>query len=74
MLAGCENEEVGAQLVGLARHVILVYESIDSQSAQDFSFAFWREIGDGTDPPDAFARALDECPQVSEFIQMRTAR
>ncbi len=74
VLAGCENEEVGSQLVGLARHVILVYESIDSQSAQDFSFAFWREIGDGTDPPDAFARALDECPQVSEFIQMRTAR
>jgi hypothetical protein len=74
VLAGCENEEVGAQLVGLAVHVIVVYETIDTQNAQDFSYAFWREIGDGAEPPDAFARALEECPQVSEFVQMRTAR
>jgi ATP/maltotriose-dependent transcriptional regulator MalT len=74
VLAGCANEEVGAQLVGLARHVVVVYEAIESQYAQDFSFAFWKEISEGAEPADAFARALDECPQVSEFVQMRTAR
>lgn len=74
VLAGCENEEVGAQLVGLARHVVIVYEAIESQYAQDFSFAFWSAINKGAEPSDAFARALDECPQVSEFVSMRTAR
>ncbi len=74
LLAGCENEEVGGQLVGLAKSVVVVYESIESEDAQNFTFAFWREIGDGQEPNDAFAAALEECPQVSEFVQMRTAR
>lgn len=74
LLAGCENEEVAAQLVGLAKHVVIVYETIESQNAQDFSFSFWREIAGKAEPPDAFARALQDCPQVSEFVQMRSAR
>ena len=76
MLAGCENEEVAAQLVGsgMAKHVIGVYERIDSTNAQDLNYAFWSRIWRGASVPDAFAGALEECPQVSEFVQMRTAR
>lgn len=76
MLAGCENEEVAAQLVGsaLAKHVIVIYEKIDTVNAQDLAFAFWSRIWCGAAVPDAFAGALEECPQVSEFVQMRTAR
>ena len=76
VLAGCENEEVAAQLIGkqLAQYVVAIYETIESQNAQDFSYAFWREIGDGSEPSDAIAAALNECPQVSEFVLMRTAR
>jgi hypothetical protein len=74
VLAGCENEEIGAQLVGLAKHVVVIYEAIESQNAQDFSYAFWRAVGENYDAADAFAQALQACPQVSEFVQMRTAR
>jgi hypothetical protein len=76
VLAGCENEEVAAQLSSnqLAKHVVAIYETIETQNAQDFTYAFWREIADGSEPPDAFAAALNECPQVSEFVLMRTAR
>jgi hypothetical protein len=71
VLAGCENEEVGRQLVGLAQYVVVIYESISSRDAQSFSFSFWRAINEELGPREAFRRALIECPQTSEYIQMR---
>jgi len=71
VLAGCENEAVGRQLVGLAQYVIVIYEAINSRDAQAFSFAFWRAINEELGPREAFRRALIECPQTSEVIQMR---
>jgi len=74
VMAGCTNERVASQLVGLAQFVVIVYESIDTTNAQDFSFAFWSRIASNSDPVAAFAGALAECPQVSEFVQMRSVR
>lgn len=74
VMAGCDNEDVAGQLVGLAQHVVVIYEAIDTTNAQDFSYALWSRIATGADPIDAFAGALAECPQVSEFVQMRSAR
>ena len=71
VLAGCESEAVGRQLVGLAQYVIVIYETINSRDAQAFSFAFWRAIAEDLGPREAFRRALVECPQTSEVIQMR---
>jgi len=74
VMAGCTNERVASQLVGLAQFVVIVYESIDTTNAQDFSYAFWSRIASNSDPVAAFAGALAECPQVSEYVQMRSAR
>lgn len=74
VMAGCNNEDVAAQLVGLAQHIVVIYEAIDTTNAQDFSYALWSRIAAGADSVDAFAGALAECPQVSEFVQMRSAR
>jgi hypothetical protein len=75
-LAGCENEDVGKQLVGtmLAMNVITVLEPIDTKDAGNFTFAFWRAMSDGYTVNEAFEQALAICPVVSEFVQLRTAR
>jgi len=74
MLAGCDNERVAAGLVGLAQHVLVIYEEVETVYAADFTYAFWSRIGRGFDPVDAYAQALTECPQISEFVWMRSAR
>lgn len=75
-LAGCENEEIGAALVAtnISQHVITMTEPVENQDASNFTFAFWRAISEGVPTPEAFEQALGICPQVSEFVQLRSAR
>jgi hypothetical protein len=75
-LAGCENEEIGAQLVGanMAQHVIAMTEPVESRNAADFTFAFWRAVSEGGSVPDAYEQALQICPQISEMVMLRSAR
>lgn len=75
-LAGCENEEIGKQLVGtnLAQNVITMLEPVESRDAGNFTFAFWRSMVDGNSVLDAYEQARRICPQVSEFVQLRSAK
>jgi hypothetical protein len=75
-LAGCDNEEIGAALVGqnLAQHVITMFEPVDSRDAGNFTFAFWRATSEGSTVTDAFEQALNICPQIQEFVQLRSTR
>ena len=67
-LAGCESTTLGNYL-GVVPAVVAMQEEIEHNDAADFTLVFWREIGLGAKPEDAFNTACDRVPAVAEFAE-----
>lgn len=71
VLAGCESTVVG-DLLGVVPYVITLKEKVTHMDAMNFTDVFWRKIGSGTAPDDAFYATLDQVPAVSEFAELHS--
>jgi hypothetical protein len=73
VLAACQTMTVADAVAGLVPYVVAVREDIANADASEFVFSFWRGVNDGLFFPEAFQRAIQETPQVAEFVALRTA-
>jgi len=73
LLAACASATTADELAGMVNVVIYFTEDIERQAASDFIYAFMRQVADGEIPVNAYRHALDEVPQVSEFVDIRTS-
>lgn len=69
VIAGCESNEVG-MLLGVVPYVISMRETVTHDDAMRFTEAFWINIGNGSDPEDAFYDAIAKVPNVGEFAEI----
>ena len=72
LLASCSSATTADQLAGMVDIVIYFMEDVGRQDASDFMYALVRQLTDGTPPQLAYQKALEEVPQVSEFVDLRT--
>lgn len=70
-LNSCSNVRVADQFTGLVDFVVVVYEPILNQDAADFTHAFWENMLATNDPNQAYARAIEEVPQVASYTDIR---
>ena len=68
VIAGCQSDTVGDYL-GVATAVITMLEEVRNDDAARFTEAFWTQIGEKMQPEDAFYKAIEIVPQVSEFAE-----
>lgn len=68
MIAGCQSATVGDYL-GVANAVITLLEDVGNDDAARFTEAFWTQIGERVQPEEAFYKAIEMVPQVSEFAE-----
>lgn len=69
LLAGCEAADVG-DLLGVVPTVITMREVVTMRDAADFTYVFWREVGNGASGEDAFYAACEAVPTVEEFAEL----
>jgi len=72
LLASCSSATTADQLAGMVDMIIYFMEDVGRQDASDFMYALVRQLIDGTPPQLAYQKALEEVPQVSEFVDLRT--
>jgi uncharacterized coiled-coil protein SlyX len=70
-LAGCSSVEIADHIAGLVDHVIVTYEKIKNEDAADFTYSFWKGMEELGDANRAFEQALNQVPQVAEFVDIR---
>lgn len=73
-LNACTTVDLADALVGSVDYVIVTYESIDEENAGKFAQAFWREIGRGKTPDQAFELSLAAVHDIANYVDMRRRR
>lgn len=68
VIAGCQSDTVGDYL-GVATAVITMLEEVRNDDAARFTEAFWTQIGEKMQAEEAFYKAIEIVPQVSEFAE-----
>jgi hypothetical protein len=70
---GCQTAEIG-DFLAVIPSVVAFREDVPHDEAWQFSLLFWRAIGDGLTPADAFVRAIERGPtaigEYAELIEM----
>ena len=68
LLASCSSTKVGDWL-GVGPWVVSLSGGVTLEDGARFTQAFWSEIGNGAEPPQALSTALDRSPaQLQEFV------
>jgi len=74
VLAACQSNRV-ANLLSVVPVVVSMRASLDNTDARIFALAFWRAVGEGLLPEEAFFAALDRSPaavaEMAEFHEFR---
>ena len=67
---GCTSAEI-ADLLAVIPSVVAFREPVPHEEAWQFALLFWRAIGEGLRPADAFERALERGPTaISEYAEL----
>lgn len=70
-LNACESTKVGDKIADIVPVVITLLEEIEDNVAEAFTTEFYTNIRTGSSPLEAFYKAINTLPEISEFAHIR---